>query len=111
MEKIERDNINILYASMVELHTTFSNYLLVFWMDIYSGRTYGFKLRLSAEFVQDLLGIYRDVQESIIIDIISSNESQEVQITEFINEYKDRFDLSDLIIYNRSKKLNELIYD
>lgn len=104
MEKIERDNINILFASM-----TFSKYLLVFWMDSYSRKTYGFKFRLSTEFVQDLLGIYRDIQESIIIDIISSNESKEVQISEFINDYKDRFDLSDLIIYNRNEKLNELI--
>lgn len=95
---------------MVNLHT-FSKYLLVFWMDNYSGKTYGFKFKLSAEFVQDLHGIYRDIQESIIIDIILSSESQEIQITEFINEYKDRFDLSDLIIYNRSEKLNELIYD
>jgi ribosomal protein RSM22 (predicted rRNA methylase) len=108
---------NIIFSSHLIDDSTMSPIL---WAILYfkeTGKFYEFKMKISAEFRQDLGGIYKGRESDILLELINDypENSKEISIEYLQNQIDDpstklRDDLNKALIpYIRHEKLNKLI--
>lgn len=75
-----------------------------------SDHFFEFKMKISAEFLQDFNGIYKDIQREVIIDLISDHkENSNILSVEQLVDISQRIDTDKVLIpYIRKEKLNKL---